>query len=300
MIKKAAAAVKAGQGVAGSPAANNADLQAGYELATLLGVEKTAAQNQVAQIVESTIRDGQKDAELFGTYYQSFLTKQAGTKRAGDDGGSEDHNKKGDPGSGANDSAGAGGDSGGGPGGGDGGGSDAGGAGGSGSLGDMLGGGADPGGLAGGGGAPGGPGGGAGGGPTSDQVLMELASALEEMGIPLDQLAQMGKGMGGAPGGAPGGMPGGAPGGMPGGMPGGAPGGDPLAAMAGGGGGAPGGDPMGGAGGAAPMSEGMKLASAVVKFKRDGKFAFKAANDGTPQRHLRDQIKGYIREMRGF
>lgn len=56
-----------------------------------------------------------------------------------------------------------------------------------------------------------------------------------------------------------------------------------------------GGPPMGGG-----MSEGMKLASAVKAFKRSGKYAFKAANDGTYERQLRDQMKGTLREIMGW
>lgn len=288
-IEKAAAAVKAGK-AQDSPAAGNADLQAGYDLAAMLGVEKRAAQQHVAKLIETTIHDAHTDADLFGSYYRAFQ------KRAAEDESSEgeDHGCIGDDTSGANGAEGNGGETSSGDGGHEGGGGGE-------SLGDMLGGGADPGGLMGGGGAPGGMEGGmggmeggmdGGGGMGEQDALMQLAAALDELGIPLEALAAAGAGGGG---GAGGGMPpmggGGPP--MGGGMPpmgGGAP---PM-----GGGGPPpmGGDPLAG-GGAPPMGEGMKLASAVLGFKRTGRYQFKAANYGSPERVVRDQMKSYLREL---
>ena len=292
-IEKAAAAVKAGA-ASDSPAVGNADLNAGYELAALLGVEKRAAQGVVAELIENTINDAHVDADLFGAYYRAFQKRAGG----GDEG--EDHDQDGDDTSGANGAEGAGGETSAGDSGHD----DAGGAGGSGgeSLGDMLGGGDDPGGLMAGGGDPmggGGMGGGGMGAPDEQAAIMQLAAALDELGIPLEQLAAAGGGGDPTGGGGMGAPPIGSGGMPPDPMGGGAPpmGGDPM------GGGAPpmgGGmppDPMGG--GAPPMGEGMKLASVVARFKRDGKYQFKAANAGTPERVMRDQMKGYLRELLG-
>lgn len=270
-IEKAAAAVKGGK-AGDTPAAGNPDLQAGYDLAAVLGVEKRAAQQHVAGLIETTINDAHIDADLFGAYYSAF---QKRASEGGEAGEGEDHNKAGDDTSGANSAEGTSGETSSGDGG-----HEASGGGGEKSLGDMLGGGSDPGGLMGGGApAPGGMGGGMGG---EQDALMQLASALDELGIPLDALAAAGAGAGGGAGGMPpagGGMP---PGG--GGMP--PMGGDPMAG---------GGDPMGG--GAPPMGEGMKLASAVLNFKRSGKYQFKAANAGSPERVMRDQMKGYLQEL---
>lgn len=278
MIEKAAKAVKAGNAPEGTPAANNADLAAGYELAAVLGVEKRAAQTVVAELIEDTIKSAQEDAEMFGAFFKKAAQKYAGDGASTSDG--ENHSSQGDDTSGANGGEGTGGSSSGKESGG--GGASGGDSGGGPSLGDALGGGSDPGGLMG-GGAP--AGGDPMGGASEQDALMQLASALEELGIPLEQLAAAGGG--GAP-----------PMG----------GGDPLAGMggAGGAGGGMGGEMGGGmppappptAGGmGGPMGEGMKLASAVLAFKRQGKFAFKAANAGTPERVLRDAMKGYIREL---
>lgn len=256
MIKAATAAVKSGQ-VVGTPAAGNADLQAGYELAAQLGLEKAAAQAAVADCLAQTIQDAHLDADLFGAFYTNFTKRAADADESGGEG--EDHSKPGDSASGASPAGGLGDDPAGSA---DPAGSPAsgGGAGGGGSLGDLLGGGADPGGLA--------AGGGGGGAVSQDDALMQLVAALDELGIPLEALAAAG---GGAPG--AGGPPPGDPGMLGGDLP-----------------------PDPAAGG---MTEGMKLASAAVAFRRSGKYAFKAANDGTPERELRNQMKGYLRELTG-
>lgn len=169
------------------------EVQAGYELAAALGINKQAAVAGVEQTIATTIRDAQHDAGLFGDYYTTFLQKQA---IAGDEESGEDHSKPTDMTSGKGGEGTA-------PGGGGGGGGDP--------LADMGGG---SGGPPGGGGLPGGP-------PSEDEALAQLAAALEELGIPLEALAQAGGGAGGPPGGAPpgadgglGGMPGGGPPGM--------------------------------------------------------------------------------------
>jgi hypothetical protein len=164
----------------------------------------------------------------------------------------EAHTKPGDSDSGAGAAEGAGGAPAGGPPGG-------------GSFGDMLGGGADPAGLAGGGDPSGGMGGG-GGGASQEEALMQLVSALIELGVlNPEELAQAGPPPEAGPG--PGG-PGGGPPGL--------------------------GGPGAGPGGPPPMSEGMKLASAAKAFQRSGKFRFKEAADGSRERQLRDYFKGVV------
>ena len=290
LIEKAAAAVKAGRTPNDNPAASNSDLQAGYELAAFLGVEKRAAQAVVADVIEATIKDAHIDADLFGSHYSSIL-KQAAEAGAVSEG--EDHSQHGDDTSGANDAEGTSGDTGG-----EGGGEEAGGdaGGGGGGLGDLLGGGGDagapPAGPPGGGGAPGGD---PMGGVSEEEALMQLVSALQELGIPIDQLMQGGGG-GGAPGGDPmgGPPPGGPPMGDPMGGP--PPGGDPMGGPPPGG--PPMGDPMGGPPpGGDPMSEGMKIASVVKRYMATGKHQFKVAYAGTRERQLRDHMKSYIGEI---
>ncbi len=245
--------------------------QAGYELAAALGITKEAAAVNVQDCLLQTIQDAETDADLLA----GFLKKQAAGEEEGAQEG-EDHSSSGDEtsGAGASESAGGGGPpadpaaGGGAPGGG---GPD---------LGALLGGG-------GGGAAPGGMGGGMGGGepsleqqqPSQDEALQELAMALEELGIPLDQLAALGSGGAGGAGAA-------AAGGMGGGM--------------------PGGDAMGGAGGAMPAEAAgppslggappAKVASAVREFKRSGKFQYKEAHTKR-SRQLRDLMKGQLREL---
>ena len=266
------------------------EMARGYEIAGLLGVKLASAQQAVAECVYNSRKEANLDADLVGAYFTSFRKKVAADA---DPSLGEDHSQPGDSSSGAGEGGGEGG-------GGAGGEAGAGGppaGGGGGSLGDALGGGSDPGGMMG-GGAPGGMGGGApgAGGGNEEHAIMQLISALDELGIPIEQLAQAGGdagGMGGPPGGdLGGGAPpmGGGGGGAMGGMPpaGGAPpmGGDPLAGA------------MGGAGGGAPpMSEGMKLASACLAFKRSGRYKFAAANPGTPERRLRNEMRNYVTEL---
>ncbi len=260
LLEKAAAAVKSPQ----APAMN-----AGYELAAALGVKQAEAQANVAACLESTIADAELDATLFANYYRPLL-KKAGYKFAGDE--TETDNGE-DHGAGAADTgsgAGGGGDSAAPPAGGA-----EGGAGGGDSLGDLLGGGGDPGGMAGAGGPPPDAGGGGGlGGPDKTMALQQLVAALMELGISPEELASASAPPPSPAGGAPGGS---ALGGAP----------PPDAGMGGGGGGAP------------PMSEGMKLASVAKAFQRSGKFAFAPAMPGTPERELRDEIKGYVLEQLG-
>ena len=293
MIEKAANAVRTGNTPANSPAAMNPDLAAGYELATYLGIEKKAAQEVVAELIESAINDANHDADLFGAFYSTYMQKRASEGASPTDG--EEHSSKGDDSSGANGAEGAGGETSG-----EVGGSHSGGGGGGESLGDKLGGGSDPGGILGaapGGGAPGGgaPGGDPMGGASEQDALMQLAAALDELGIPIEALAQAG---GGAPGGAGGGMGGGMGDGMP--------PADPLGGM--GGGMPPAGGPPGAGGPPAPggappmppgggMTEGMKLASAILSFKRSGQYRFKQAADGSRDRVLREQMKSHVREL---
>jgi hypothetical protein len=274
------------------------DFAAGYELAEQLGIEKKAAEAAVAECLESTLNDAHTDADLFGSYYSGYMKKLAAEEPSPDAG--EDHSGEGDSSSGTSDAGGVSGESetGGGEGGG-GGGED---------LGAMLGGGDAGGGMPGGdmgGGMPGGDAGGGMGQPSEEEVLTQLISALAELGISPEQLMQAAGGMGGGGGDMGGGMGGDMGGGMGGDMGGGMPPADPLAGggamppMEGGapappdamGGMAPGGPDMGG------EAPGMKIARAVKAFQRTGKYRYKAANDNTPQRRLREQMKSHILEI---
>lgn len=106
---------------------------------------------------------------------------------------------------------------------------------------------------------PGGPMGGAPeGGEGGEEALAEFVAALDEMGItPEEFVAAIQAGEGGE-------MPGG---GMP----------PPDAAPA------------------AP--EAMKMASAAKAYKRSGRYQFKAADNGTPRRELRNEFKSVINEL---
>jgi len=109
-----------------------------------------------------------------------------------------------------------------------------------------------------------------GGEPTEEEAVAELAAALDELGIPLEALAEAGGG----------GMP---PEG----------GGEPMMPP-----------PEGGgmevaASDKSTPTEGQKLASAIQRFKQAGKYQFKQANDGTRARAIRDIMKGYLQEIMG-
>jgi hypothetical protein len=267
----AAAAAPAGASpkTAAAPAAA---MLAGYDLATGLGLNKTAAEAQVASIIENSIKEAHERADLFG----GFITKLAADEQAAE---GEDHAGGGGApeagGSGAGDAEGAGGPSGG-----------AGGGGGGGGIESMLGGG---------GGAPPPPGGdpmggGAMGGGGQEAALQELVAALAELGITPEQLAQAGQAAGGGGGGMGGDPMGG--GAMP------PPGGDPLAALGGGGGAGgampPPADPM--MGGAPPAGDPMKVAMLARNFMRSGRYQVKEART-KEARQLRDQMKRMIIEM---
>lgn len=273
--------LKDAQAAAAKPAPQ---LRPGYELANALGLDKAAAEANVQQVIRDTIKEAQDDADRFGTYYKALQNrvKSAGDPASGAAEG-EDHSGKDDATSGAGDSPSEGG------GGGGGGGSpspDDGGADGA-SLGDILGGGGG-----GGGGAP------MGGDPSQDQALMQLAAALDELGIPLDALAAAAPSGGGGGGGMGGGAPPMGGGGPP-----------PMDPMMGGGappmgGGAPPPPmpPMGGGGGppgmevAAKYVERVKLARAVQNFKQSGRYQMKAA--ATPaERELRNIMRNYVQEL---
>lgn len=235
---------------------------AGYELATALGIDKTAAANHVASVIEQSVLDAHTDAALLG----AFLTKIATDEDEANAG--EDHAKPSGKPEGAHgepdaDNAAPGGAP-------------------AAPAADPLAaagaGGADP--MA---GAPVG----------QDEALQELGAALAELGISPEQLVEMirGGGAGGAPGGAP--MDPAAMGGAPGSAPGGAPM-DPAAM-----GGAPM-DPA--AGGMPPMDQGAKiaeatkLATAVRGFMLSGKYQIKAA-DTKRARALRDHMKNHLLEL---
>lgn len=253
-IIKSAQALAAGKVAGGEALAANADLRAGYDLAAVLGVEKRAAQEKVAVMLADVTRDAVFDAELVGGYLSAFQ-KQA---EAAEPNEGENHDASDDDTSGSSEAEGAGGvaDGSGGPpksemappstmG-------DLGG------IGEMLGGGGgEP--------APAGPA--MGGSP--EQAIEQLVAALDELGIPIEELAAAGGEMGGGE------MGGGEMGGLGGEM-----GGDPPAE------GAPPADTVG-----------MKLASMVRQYRRSGKYQLKAANAGTPERQLRDQMKSYVLEL---
>lgn len=266
----AAAAAAAAAAPAAGATSKEAQFREGYELAGAMGLSKEAAEAQVSEIAEHTIRDALLEAELVGNYFKTASDDAAEGEDHSTPGGTQE-----DGGSGAGEGEGSGDASrtsgGEGPGGGA-------------PAGDPLAG-------LGGGGAPGGaPGGGApGGGMNQEQALQELVMAMQELGITPEMLEQAVSGAGGAPGGAP--MGGGAPGGMPGGAPAGGPppmGGDPLAmgAAGAGAGPAPGG----------PPPEAMKLARAARSFMRSGKFEFKQAGS-KEARELRNKMKLHLQEL---
>ncbi len=249
------AGTKTAAAAAPAPAAVVEAAQAGYELASMLGLSKEAAQTGVEDCLAQTIHDAVTQADLVAGYY---------SKMAADDGlhKGEDHSAPEDSASGSEPAGGGGGGA-----------PPAAGGGAPVGMEALLGGGAG-----GGGGAPppGGPPPGGGGEPglegqppTSDEALQELAMALQELGIDLDQLAAVG---GGAAGGAAGGAPpmGGAPAGMP-----------------------PASDPAAGGG---PPADGPKLAQAVRDFKRSGKFEIKEARTKRA-RQLRDLMKSHLLEL---
>lgn len=247
----------------------------GYELAAVLGVEKMSAEQRTQATVAQTIRDAEFDADLVGGYL-SKLAEEGGTPDpTGEGETSEDHSSPGDADSGQGE--GTPGD--GGP---------------SGEQGGSKPSSPDPlAGLGGGGAPPADPGAGAGGADL--QQVMQLLQMI---------LAQQG---GGAP--PAGGDPlagGGAP----------PMGGDPLA-----GGGAPTPPGAGGGGvgeeealsqlaggmgelgvseqelaGAGPVGE--KMASAVRKFKRSGKYQIKEASNAR-ERQIRNFMKSHILELVG-
>jgi hypothetical protein len=259
-----------------APATNDAasQIQAGYELAAYLGIDKQAAYEGVQDCIRTTIQDALLDATLFGSYYSEFA------KRAMDDAESgEDHSAPGDESSGAGNAGGGGGDKGGPP-------SDGGGGGGGDPLAALTGGGGgggDPlGGM--GGGDPLAGGGDMGGAVSQEEAMANLAAALEEAGIPIEMLLGAG-----GPGGPEGLMP-----------PAGGGGGDPLGGMGGG-------DPM--AGGGPPPGAGMEVAASlskaaqlreigemVLRYKRAGKYQIKEAR--TPrERRIRDEMKSHVLEL---
>jgi len=250
---------KASAAVGGQPQVE--EMQAGYELAAALGISKEAAAQSVTDTIAATIQDAQLDADLFGSYYSAFLEKQSAVPP--DEEGGEDHGNPNDASSGAGEAAEPmpedmggemppemmGGAEEGGP-----------------SLGDLLGPGGEGGGMEGGMGMEGMPG----GEPTEEEAVAELAAALDELGIPLEALAEAGGG----------GMP---PEG----------GGEPMMPP-----------PEGGgmevaASDKSTPTEGQKLASAIQRFKQAGKYQFKQANDGTRARAIRDIMKGYLQEIMG-
>jgi hypothetical protein len=168
MAQKIAAAQQAVSGGGqGQPGEQADQIAAGYELAAALGINKEAAAVGVQNCIQQTIKDAQFDADLFGSYYATFMDRMQKEAMGGDEETGEDHSAPGDDASGE----GAGG--------------------GEGDLGAMLGGGGPEMGGDPMGGLPGGE-------PSEEEAIAELAAALEELGIPLEALAGEGE-MGGAP-----------------------------------------------------------------------------------------------------
>lgn len=258
-LRKAAEAVQPTQ----SPPGTEGSVEAGYELAAALGISKEAAQQGVADCIAGTIRDAHLDADLFGSYYQAFEERVKQSAATPDEEGGEDHANPNDASSGANEAGAGGGEDdvlppgpdalpGGAPGGPEM------------SLGDILGGAGGEGDL---GAMPGGE-------PSEEEALAELAAALEELGIPIEALAEAGGGM--PPEGA---------------------GGPPI------GGEMPAGLETAASAGAGKqqqqLTEGQKLAAAVSAFKRSGKYQIKEASTKRA-RAIRDAMKGYVREIMGL
>jgi hypothetical protein len=269
-VKQAAAAVQ--QPVASQPELT-AQAAAGYSLAAALGLSKEAAQQSVMDVLAATIAEQEEAAGLLGNYLQAFAQKQAaddevaeGEEAPADDTGPPKAGPPAGPGDAAAPAAGPGGP--GGP--------------------------AGPGGLEAllGGGGPTGPAEAApmgGGEPSEDEALAELAAALDELGIPVEALLEAAGDAGGA-GGAPDAAMAG-PGG-PGPGPGLGPGPGPMA-------GPPPGGELGPMSGPEKLGYCRKLASAVTRFRRAGKYQIKAAT--TPQqRQLRDAMKDHVRELLGL
>lgn len=247
----------------------NPNFAAGYELASALGVEKTAAEAVVTEAAEKLIKEACDDADRVGAYLSAYMQKLAADETDDSTEGEDPH--KGDGSSDSASEKGSGGPTASMPGAADyapaGEGSMAGGAPAAGGNPAM---GHDP--------AAGMP------APSDEQAMTELLSALSELGISPEEIMQAASG-GGDPAG--GGDPMAAMGGAP-------PmgGGDPMAAM---GGGAP---PMGG--GMPPEDPSMKLASLLKSagnFRRKGRYEYKSANAGTSSRILRDSFKQVLSEM---
>lgn len=257
------------------------EMAAGYELAAHLGLQKAAAEASVETCISETIKDAQIDADLFGSYYVGLVDNMS--KQAMPDDVSELDAGATEPGPPEGGGEGPPPDLAGGPGGaGDGGPPPEGGGGG---LEDLLSGGEPP--------MDGGMGGDImGGGVGQEEAVAQLAAALEELGIPLEALAQAGGGGGGGleMGGEPpippmdGGMGGGPPMGPEGAVP-------PM------GGPEPGMEVMASAKRAQQRAQGQKLAAAVSNYKKSGKFQFKTANEGTRERQLRDTMKNVALEL---
>lgn len=258
---------------------NTAAVEAGYELANLLGLSKEAADQQTQTFVAGILKEALDDADRVGAYIVSYkqaedaqskkvagARKKAGYKKAEEEEESgEGEESESHEGHGGEESA------------------------------PVEGGGEVPPDIAAalggaGGGAPPeaappmGPeaGGGAPGAGGEEAALQDLVMALLEKGIPPEQLPELVAAMvgGGGGGGAP------APGGM---------GGDPAAA------GAPpmGGDPMGGgAPPAEPMKMAQKIASAASSYMRSGKFRLSEPKTAASKKR-REAMKAYISEITG-
>ena len=240
-----------------------ADLQAGYELAASLGLNKQAAEGNVRDFLQAAVQDAVDDAARVIN-----VIKQAAEEEVEE---SEPPAEGAEGGGGAPPAPAEGGGA-----------PPPGGGGAPPDLGALLGGG--------GGGAPP-PGAGMGGGdpsleaqpPSEEEALQELAMALQELGIPVEALAAA------AGGGAGGGMappPGGDMGG--GGMAPPPPGGEMVPPP-----------PEAGGGMAPPLGKvaaAAQLAQNVKAFMRSGRFQIKEAKTKRA-RDLRDRMKGHLLEL---
>lgn len=207
---------------------------AGYELAAALGMDKQAAEASVRDVCANTLREADEMADMFAGYYMTM--KQAGADPTEEAAEGEDHSAPGDATSGeAGPAAG----------------SEAG-------VEELMAGGM-------GGGEPGleaAP-------PSDDEALQELAMALQELGIPPEQLLEE----------------------LAGGMGGGAGAGGPEAAMA-----PDAGVPPEMAPKMAAVQELRAIAQSVAAFQGSGKFEIKEARTKR-SRELRDIMKAHVREL---
>ena len=243
------------------------EMEAGYQLAKVLGMEKMSADQRAAATIGATIQDALFDAECVVGWLQKCASEMPA-----DDGSKPKEPEPKKPDADASAPSDGGGDaSGGAPA--DKGGSDP--------IGSAMSQFQDPsgGGDPSGGDPSGGQGGLDGGGQVSrDELLQGLLIAMQELGItPQDVMQASAGGAGGAPDGGAGGMPGGMPGA----------GGPPPV----------GGDPTGGMGAPKMASTVHKMAKAAQEFQRSGKFVW-APPTTKRARQIADRAKSMLMELK--